>query len=165
LAKVEAALEGRLRALPRREIAQQSLETNGALVLTASIDEALDLVNLLAPEHLELQVGDPFHLLSRVRHAGAIFLGRHTPEVVGDYVAGPSHVLPTGGTARFSSPLGVEEFQKRSSIIHYSRQGLQEAWPHLQELARAEGLRAHGEAAKVRLPEQDGGGRESAREP
>ncbi len=164
LAKVEAALERQLPALPRREIAQKSLQTNGALVLTASIDEALDLVNLLAPEHLELLVGDPFQVLPRVRHAGAIFLGRHTPEVVGDYVAGPNHVLPTGGTARFSSPLGVEEFMKRSSIIHYSRQGLQEAWPHLQELARAEGLRAHGEAAKVRLPEQDEGGRERARD-
>jgi len=164
LAKVEAGLERQLAALPRREIAQKSLETNGALVLTGSIDEALDLANALAPEHLELQVGDPFRFLSRVRHAGAIFLGRHTPEVVGDYVAGPNHVLPTGGTARFSSPLGVEAFVKRSSVIHYSPQGLREAWPHLLELTLTEGLRAHGDAARLRLPEQGAGGQESIRE-
>jgi histidinol dehydrogenase len=157
LAKVEAALESQLTTLPRREVARTSLEANGALVLTVSVDEALDVANALAPEHLELQVGNPFHLLPRVRHAGAIFLGRYTPEVVGDYVAGPNHVLPTGGTARFSSPLGVEDFVKRSSIIHYSPQGLQEAWPHLLELTRAEGLQAHGEAARVRLPEQGRG--------
>lgn len=151
LAKVEAALERQLARLPRREIAQKSLEVNGALILTQSVEEALTIANALAPEHLELQVGDPVHLLPRVRHAGAVFLGRHTPEVVGDYVAGPNHVLPTGGTARFSSPLGVEDFVTRSSIIHYSSQGLREAWPHLLELARAEGLHAHGEAARLRL--------------
>jgi histidinol dehydrogenase len=153
LVKVQAALESQLGTLPRREVARSSLERNGALVLTQSVEEAVAVTNALAPEHLELQVGDPFQLLPLVRHAGAIFLGRHTPEVVGDYVAGPNHVLPTGGTARFSSPLGVEDFVKRSSIIHYSSQGLEEAWPHLMELARVEGLQAHGEAARKRLPE------------
>ncbi|MEK7709474.1 MAG: histidinol dehydrogenase, partial [candidate division NC10 bacterium] len=118
------------------------------------LDEAVAIANALAPEHLELQVDDPFALLPRVRHAGAIFLGRHTPEVIGDYVAGPNHVLPTGGTARFSSALGVEDFVKRSSLIHYSQKGLKEAWPHVEELARVEGLQAHGAAAEVRLSER-----------
>jgi histidinol dehydrogenase len=113
----------------------------------------VEVANGLAPEHLELQVANPFELLPRVRHAGAIFLGRHTPEVIGDYVAGPNHVLPTGGTARFSSPLGVEDFVKRSSVIHYSQQGLEEAWPHVRALTQMEGLHAHGEAARIRLRE------------
>lgn len=154
IAGVAEALEGRLAGLTRGPIARKSLENNGALVLTADLAEAVAIANALAPEHLELQVDDPFSLLPRVRHAGAIFLGRHTPEVVGDYVAGPNHVLPTGGTARFASPLGVEDFVKRSSIISYSAKGLEEAWPHVAELARVEGLEAHGAAAQVRLPER-----------
>lgn len=148
---VGGALEGQLAGLPRAAIARKSLENNGALVLTRDLDEAIFIANALAPEHLELQVADPFSLLPRVRHAGAIFLGRHTPEVVGDYVAGPNHVLPTGGTARFSSALGVEDFIKRSSLIHCSPEGLREAWPHIEELTRVEGLRAHGAAAEIRL--------------
>ncbi|MBI4588127.1 MAG: histidinol dehydrogenase [Candidatus Rokubacteria bacterium] len=154
LENVAQALEGQLAGLTRGAIARKSLENNGALVLTRDLVEALVIANALAPEHLELQVGDPFSLLPRVRHAGAIFLGRHTPEVIGDYVAGPSHVLPTGGTARFSSPLGVEDFVKRSSVISYSAKGLREAWPHVAELARVEGLQAHGAAAQARLPER-----------
>ncbi len=148
---VATALEGRLASLARSAVASKALENNGALVLTRDLDEAVTIANALAPEHLELQVGDPFALLPRVRHAGAIFLGRHTPEVIGDYVAGPNHVLPTGGTARFSSALSVEDFIKRSSLIHYSQKGLREAWPHVEELARVEGLQAHGAAAEVRL--------------
>lgn len=151
---VAAALERRLPELPRGPIARKSLENNGALVLTRDLEEAVAVANALAPEHLELQVEEPFALLPRVRHAGAIFLGRYTPEVIGDYVAGPNHVLPTGGTARFSSALGVEDFVKRSSIIHYSTRGLQEARPHVAELSRVEGLQAHGAAAEVRLPER-----------
>ncbi len=149
--RVEEQLSRLLAALQRREIAVKSLEANGALVLTADLSEAVEIANGLAPEHLELHVSDPFALLPLVRHAGAIFLGRHTPEVVGDYVAGPSHVLPTGGTARFSSPLGVEDFVKRSSVIHYSPKGLDEASPHVRELTRVEGLQGHGVAAEVRL--------------
>ena len=151
---VAAALDKRLVGLERGAVAAKALENNGALVLTRDLDEAVAIANALAPEHLELQVGDPFALLSRVRHAGAIFLGRHTPEVIGDYVAGPNHVLPTGGTARFSSALGVEDFVKRSSLIHYSAKGLREARPHVEELARVEGLQAHGAAAEVRLSER-----------
>jgi histidinol dehydrogenase len=151
---VAAALDKRLVGLARGAVAAKALENNGALVLTRDLDEAVAIANALAPEHLELQVGDPFRLLPRVRHAGAIFLGRHTPEVIGDYVAGPNHVLPTGGTARFSSALGVEDFVTRSSLIHYSTKGLREARPHVGELARVEGLQAHGAAAEVRLSER-----------
>ena len=151
---VAAALGKRLAGLERGAVAAKALENNGALVLTRDLDEAVAIANALAPEHLELQVGDPFALLSRVRHAGAIFLGRHTPEVIGDYVAGPNHVLPTGGTARFSSALGVEDFVKRSSLIHYSAKGLREARPHVDALARVEGLQGHGAAAEVRLSER-----------
>jgi len=152
--RVAGALERRLAGLARSTIARKSLENNGALVLTRDLAEAVAIANRLAPEHLELQVGDPFSLLPAVRHAGAIFLGRQTPEVIGDYVAGPNHVLPTGGTARFSSALGVEDFIKRSNLIHYSQKGLSEAWPHVEELTRVEGLQAHGVAAEVRLPKR-----------
>jgi histidinol dehydrogenase len=149
-ARTAAALERRLAALPRREIAATSLRDNGALILVRDLDDAVEIANRLAPEHLELLVRVPAALLSRVRHAGAVFVGGHTPEVVGDYVAGPNHVLPTGGTARFSSPLSAEDFVKRSSIIEYSRAGLAAARPHLRTLTRLEGLAGHGLAAEVR---------------
>ena len=153
---VAAAIERQLAALPRREIAGAALAAHGALVLTRSLDEAAEIANLLAPEHLELQVADPEALLAHVRNAGAVFLGRYTPEVVGDYVAGPNHVLPTGGTARFASALGTEDFVKRLSVIHYAAAGLRDAGPHLAELARVEGLDGHGAAAAMRI-ESTGG--------
>jgi histidinol dehydrogenase len=149
-ARTAVALTRRLAALPRREIAAQSLRDNGALVLVGTLDDAVELANRLAPEHLELLVSVPAALLPRVRHAGAVFMGGHTPEVVGDYVAGPNHVLPTGGTARFSSPLSTEDFVKRSSVIEYSPAGLRAASPHLRTLTRLEGLAGHGLAADVR---------------
>ena len=148
---VAAELGRQLAALPRREIAGAALASHGALVLTGSLEEAVELANGLAPEHLELQVADPEGLLGRVRHAGAVFLGRHTPEVVGDYVAGPNHVLPTGGTARFSSALSTEDFVTRLSVIEYSAEGLAEAGPHVGELSRVEGLDGHGAAAAIRI--------------
>jgi len=148
---VAAAIERQVAALPRREIAAAALSAHGALVLTKSLDEAVGIVNLLAPEHLELQVNDPEALLVAVRNAGAVFLGRYTPEVVGDYVAGPNHVLPTSGTARFASALGTEDFVKRLSVIHYAAAGLRDAGPHLAELARVEGLDGHGAAAAMRI--------------
>ena len=151
LESVAREIELQLAALPRRSIAAEALAGHGALVLTASLDEAVELANGLAPEHLELQVADPQALLARVRNAGAVFLGRATPEVVGDYVAGPNHVLPTGGTARFASALGTEDFVKRLSVIEYSAEGLAAAWPHLAELSRLEELEGHGAAARVRL--------------
>jgi histidinol dehydrogenase len=148
---VAAATERQLAALPRREIAAAALRSHGAFVLTRSLDEAVEVANLLAPEHLELQVAEPEALLSQVRNAGAVFLGRYTPEVVGDYVAGPNHVLPTGGTARFASALGTEDFVKRLSVIQYAQAGLRDAGPHLAELARVEGLDGHGAAAAMRI--------------
>ena len=148
---VAAELGRQLAELPRREIAGAALASHGALVLTGSLEEAVELANGLAPEHLELQVADPEGLLGRVRHAGAVFLGRHTPEVVGDYVAGPNHVLPTGGTARFSSALSTEDFVTRLSVIEYSAEGLAEAGPHVGELSRVEGLDGHGAAAAIRI--------------
>ena len=156
--RVAASLERQLAGLPRREIAGAALDAHGALVLTASLEEAVEVANGLAPEHLELQVQDPEALLERVRHAGAVFLGRHTPEVVGDYVAGPNHVLPTGGTARFSSALSTEDFVTRLSVIEYSSAGLAEAGPHVAELSRVEGLDGHGAAAAVRIAAARGGG-------
>ena len=148
---VAAAIERQVAALPRREIAAAALSAHGALVLTKSLDEAVGIVNLLAPEHLELQVNNPEALLAAVRNAGAVFLGRYAPEVVGDYVAGPNHVLPTSGTARFASALGTEDFVKRLSVIHYAAAGLRDAGPHLAELARVEGLDGHGAAAAMRI--------------
>ncbi|HXJ78498.1 MAG TPA: histidinol dehydrogenase [Candidatus Methylomirabilis sp.] len=148
---VAAEVERQLHQLPRREIARSALDANGALVLTATLDEAVELTNELAPEHLELFVADPDRLLARVQNAGAVFLGRFTPEVVGDYVAGPNHVLPTTGTARFASALCTDDFVKRLSVIEYSAEGLLEAAPHVAELSRVEGLQAHGAAAAVRL--------------
>ncbi|MBI2206720.1 MAG: histidinol dehydrogenase [Candidatus Rokubacteria bacterium] len=151
-----AALEWRLADLPRRAIAAAALEANGALIHVSDLAEAIELANRLAPEHLELYVREPRALLPRIRHAGAVFLGGHTPEVVGDYVAGPNHVLPTGGTARFSSPLGTEDFVKRSSVIEYTASGLAAALPHLRALARVEGLDAHARAAEARDPRGEG---------
>jgi histidinol dehydrogenase len=148
---VAEATERQLAALPRREIAGAALRSHGALVLTQSLEEAVEVANQLAPEHLELQVADPGALLPRVRSAGAVFLGRYTPEVVGDYVAGPNHVLPTGGTARFASALGTADFVKRLSVIEYAPAGLREAGPHLAALARVEGLDGHGAAAAMRI--------------
>jgi histidinol dehydrogenase len=153
LPRVEAALAAQLARLPRRAIAGEALAAHGAFILVADLGAAVDVANRLSPEHLELMVAGPAALLSRVRHAGAIFLGAHTPEVVGDYVAGPNHVLPTAGTARFASPLGTEDFVKRSSVIEYSVSGLAAARPHLRTLTRIEGLEGHGQAAELRASE------------
>ncbi len=125
-------------------------------MLTSSLDEAVLVANGLAPEHLELLVTDPGALLPQVQSAGAVFLGRFTPEVVGDYVAGPNHVLPTAGTARFASALCTDDFVKRLSVIEYSAEGLREAGPHVAELSRVEGLDGHGAAATVRLTRAGG---------
>jgi histidinol dehydrogenase len=151
VAGVSRALAAQLARLTRRDIAAEALRRHGALVLVGSLDEAVELANRLAPEHLELLVRVPQALLGRVRHAGAVFVGGQTPEVVGDYVAGPSHVLPTGGTARFSSPLGVDDFLKRTSVIEYSSTGLAAALVHLRRLAGVEGLGGHRAAADIRV--------------
>lgn len=139
-----------LAELPRREIAGRSLEHRGAIIITADLAEAFDLANRFAPEHLELCLDQPFSWLGRVENAGAVFLGHYSPESLGDYYAGPNHVLPTGGTARFSSPLNVDMYMKKTSLIGYTQAGLLEAAEAVEELARVEGLAAHGRAVAVR---------------
>jgi histidinol dehydrogenase len=146
------------KALPRdrRDVIRRSLAAHGLAFVAPDLEEAVSLVNRVAPEHLSLQVSDPEVCLSKIRHAGAIFLGHLTPQTLGDYVSGPSHVLPTGGTARFSSPLSVEDFIKRSSVICYGPEGLHREGPVAVRLARAEGLWAHARAVEVRIQEQSG---------
>ena len=149
--KVLAAIEKLLPGLERREIIRGALESRGALITAGSLDEALQLVNRIAPEHLELSVENAAETAKRVRHAGAIFLGRYTAEAVGDYCAGPNHVLPTSGTARFSSPLGVYDFQKRTSLIQCSAEGASVLGKTASVLARGEGLTAHARSAEYRI--------------
>jgi histidinol dehydrogenase len=153
LDQVEASLKRLLPTLGREDIAEVSMQNRGALVKVANMDEALEITNRIAPEHLELSVADPEALLPRIRHAGAIFMGRHTAEVLGDYCAGPNHVLPTSGTARFSSPLGVYDFQKRSSLIMFSPEGASKMGKVASVLARGEGLDAHARSAEYRILE------------
>jgi len=148
---VEEALEALLTESPRGDITRRSLQDNGVAIVCADIVSALDAVDLIAPEHLEVQMADAFDLLGSIRNAGAIFLGHWTPESVGDYVAGPNHVLPTGGTARFSSPLSVDDFVKKSSVISYSVEALEIDGPTAMILAEREGLWAHGAAVGLRL--------------
>ena len=151
---VEASLEKLLSDLPRQGIASQSLRDRGALILVSDIDQAIEIGNRIAPEHLEVSVDEPEQYLPKIRHAGAIFLGRHTAEALGDYCAGPNHVLPTSGTARFSSPLGVYDFQKRSSIIHCSSQGADTLGRVASVLAQGEGLDAHARSAEYRVQKE-----------
>ena len=148
---VAASIERQLAGMPRRDVIRASLAGRGALIKVRDLDEACALVNRVAPEHLELSVAEPRVLLPRIRHAGAIFLGRYASEALGDYCAGPNHVLPTSRTARFSSPLGVYDFQKRSSIISVSREGAQALGRIAAELARGEGLPAHAASAEYRM--------------
>lgn len=137
--------------LPRREIIEQSLRSYGAVIVTDSLSDAVDCVNELAPEHLELMVDRPWDILPRIRHAGAIFLGHHSTEPVGDYFAGPNHVLPTGGTARHASALSVDDFLRHQSIISYTSRRLSQTGPDIIRFARSEGLDAHALAVQVRV--------------
>ena len=155
LEAVRAAIERLLPTLPRAAIIRASLEGRGALILTRSMEEACELSNRIAPEHLEVSAREPQRWEPLLRHAGAIFLGAYTSESLGDYCAGPNHVLPTSGTARFSSPLGVYDFQKRSSVIEVSAAGANILGPIAAELARGEGLQAHARAAEMRLTPDD----------
>ena len=150
---VQAAIDRLLPAMPRREIIARSLNDRGALILTRTMEEACEISNRIAPEHLEVSSRDPHRWEPLLRHAGAIFLGAYTSESLGDYCAGPNHVLPTSGTARFSSPLGVYDFQKRSSLIEVSEAGAQQLGRIAAELAYGEGLQAHARAAELRLAE------------
>ncbi|MBU8730848.1 histidinol dehydrogenase [Cytobacillus oceanisediminis] len=150
-AQVSREVDRQLAELPRQQIAFQSIENYGAVYVAENMDEAIETVNSLAPEHLEILTENPMELLGRIRHAGAIFLGRFSPEPVGDYFAGPNHVLPTNGTARFSSPLNVEDFQKKSSILLYSEKALKDNGEKIAAFARLEGLEAHARSIETRL--------------
>lgn len=151
LDRVEASIARLLPGMERAAIIGTALARRGALIKVRDLAEAARITNRIAPEHLELSVADPETLAAEIRHAGAIFMGRHTPEALGDYCAGPNHVLPTAGTARFSSPLGVYDFQKRSSLIGCSPQGAARLAPVASTLARGEGLTAHARSAELRL--------------
>lgn len=147
---VQAEIEVQLEQLPRREVARRSIDDNGKIIITGNLDRAVEAANLIAPEHLELCVDDPFALLPKVKNAGSIFLGRSAPEALGDYFAGPNHTLPTSGTARFSSPLGVDDFVKRSSFLYYTQGALAPVAGRIADFAEREGLHAHARSVTIR---------------
>ncbi len=149
--RVSDKVEAFLGTLSREEIARKSIEERGAIIVASDMDEAISLMNEIAPEHLEVVTKDPMVLLDSIKHAGAIFLGENTPEPIGDYVAGPNHTLPTGGTAKFYSPLSVDNFLKKSSIISMSKQGMKEIGEQCALIANTEGLTAHEESVRIRL--------------
>ncbi|WNL29494.1 histidinol dehydrogenase [Aliarcobacter cryaerophilus] len=140
--------------LSRYEIAKKSIDERGVIIVASNMEEAIELMNEIAPEHLEVMTKNPFELLPFIKHAGAIFLGENTPEPIGDYIAGPNHTLPTGGTARFYSPLNVENFLKKSSIISFSKKAINDLGEHCALLADTEGLTAHAKSVRVRLEEK-----------
>ena len=148
---VAEQLEIQLKELEREEIARTSIENQGRIIITKTIDEAIKISNEIAPEHLELAVSNPFELLTRVKNAGSIFMGHNTPEPLGDYLAGPNHTLPTSGTAKFSSPLSVDDFIKKSSFIYYSKKGLEEVKDKVIKFAESEGLTAHARSVSKRF--------------
>jgi len=148
---VAAAVEEQLRNLSRQEIARKSLSGFGAIMIVSDLDTAVELANQIAPEHLELQIEDPFAVAGQIRNAGAVFLGDYTPEPIGDYIAGPNHVLPTAGTARFSSALSVDAFIKKTSLIRYSKAAFEREAGDVIRLAEIEGLGAHANSVKIRL--------------
>ncbi|MDD2791131.1 MAG: histidinol dehydrogenase [Sulfurimonas sp.] len=149
--QVRIELENWLQKLPREEIARKSITERGAIIIAKDMDEAIKLMNDIAPEHLEVCTNSPFELLPAIKHAGAIFLGHNTPEAIGDYVAGPNHTLPTGGTAKFYSPLGVENFMKKTSIIAFSKKAIDEIGEACALIANTEGLTAHEQSVRVRM--------------
>lgn len=148
---VENEVSKQLEKLPRKEIASDSIERNGLIIIAKNIDEAIEFANVSAPEHLELLVKEPFNVVPKIKHAGAVFLGHYSPEPLGDYLAGPNHVLPTGGTAKFYSVLNVETFLRRMSMISYTKPALLEAAEDIKRLAHAEGLDAHAAAIQKRI--------------
>ena len=149
--KVKNELVKQLERLPREETAKESLKNNGRIIITETIDEAVKISNEIAPEHLELCVNDPFSILGKIKNAGSIFLGNNTPEALGDYFAGPNHTLPTSGTAKFSSPLSVDDFIKKSSVIYYTKEALEKVRDKIICFAEKEGLNAHAESVRIRF--------------
>ncbi|SHI94729.1 histidinol dehydrogenase [Malonomonas rubra DSM 5091] len=150
-AAVQAEVEKQLSELSREGIARKSIDDYGAIILAQNLDEAIAFSNRIAPEHLELAVDSPFDILPQIKHAGAVFMGHHTPEAAGDYLAGPNHTLPTGGTARFFSPLSLDDFVKKSSIVSFSQAGLQRLGNEIVHIAELEGLEAHAKSVSIRL--------------
>jgi histidinol dehydrogenase len=148
---VLSELNKQLKLLKRKNIAIKSLEEHGALIITKNLEESIDIANKIAPEHLELAVCNPFSILSKIKNAGAVFMGENAPEAIGDYTAGPNHVLPTGGTARFFSPLGVDDFIKKSSVIYYTKDALVKTGEKAARVADLEGLSAHAKAVRIRI--------------
>lgn len=149
--KVKNELAKQLERLPRKDTAKESLKNNGRIIITETIDEAVKISNEIAPEHLELCVNDPFSILGKIKNAGSIFLGNNTPEALGDYFAGPNHTLPTSGTAKFSSPLSVDDFIKKSSVIYYTKEALEKVKDKIICFAEKEGLNAHAESVRIRF--------------
>ena len=149
--KVKKELAEQLEKLPRKETARESLKNNGRIIVTETIEEAVEISNEIAPEHLELCVSDPFSILGKIKNAGSIFLGNNTPEALGDYFAGPNHTLPTSGTAKFSSPLSVDDFIKKSSVIYYTKEALEKVKDKIIRFAEKEGLDAHAESVRIRF--------------
>ena len=152
---VQTEVERQLALLPRAAVARQSIEGSSKILLCDTMDEAVEAANRIAPEHLEICTDDPFALLSRIKHAGSIFLGKNAPEALGDYFAGPNHTLPTSGTARFSSPLGVDDFVKKSQFIYYTKEALEPVASGIAAFAREEGLEAHARSVEVRFEQED----------
>ena len=153
---VQAELEVQIPRLPRADIARESIDTNGKIIVTDDMHKAVAAANLIAPEHLEVCVDDPFRLLNEIKNAGSIFLGKNVPEALGDYFAGPNHTLPTSGTARFSSPLSVDDFVKKSSFIYYTREALGEVQGRIADFAEREGLHAHARSVTIRFDDEKG---------
>ncbi|MBP3396882.1 MAG: histidinol dehydrogenase, partial [Clostridia bacterium] len=148
---VSAALEEQIEGLSRREIARASIDNNGKIIVADTLAAAIEVANELAPEHLELCVDNPFDYLSSIRHAGSVFMGKHCPEALGDYLAGPNHTLPTGGTARFASPLSVDDFVKKTQYTYFTRDALQRVADDVSAFATKEGLTAHARSATIRF--------------
>jgi histidinol dehydrogenase len=148
--EVANELERQLNSLPREGIARASIESNGKIIIASSIEQAIEISDRIAPEHLEVCVSNPFDYLDKIRNAGSVFLGRNCPEALGDYLAGPNHTLPTSGTARFSSPLGVDDFVKRYQFTYYTKEALDKVSSDIALFARREGLEAHARSALVR---------------
>src|SRR5699024_2878371 len=151
---VQAELERQIPLLPRAAIARESVDTNGKIVVTDDLAKAIEAANLIAPEHLEICTEDPFAVLGSIKNAGSIFLGRNVPEALGDYFAGPNHTSPTSGTARFSSPLGVDDFVKKSSFIYYTKDALGAVQGRIADFAEREGLHAHAKSVTIRFEDE-----------
>ena len=152
--QVSEALERQIPKLLRSEIARKSIDDNGKIIVAEDLLSAIEIANEIAPEHLELCVDNPFDYLDKVQHAGSIFMGKYCPEALGDYFAGPNHTLPTGGTARFSSPLSVDDFVKKSQFVYYEKDALKQVADKIDYFAKKEGLQAHAESATVRFREE-----------